>query len=113
MARKPMITRTITTTRANVLCMDIVRCEAENKVIDLPRTFADSKKLLDACKAVIDTAELKAVAIVDQTVVEKLYGMSEQDFMAHSVELDPVTRKPLDTTDTTDATDASDNGAEE
>lgn len=96
MARKPMVTRTFKSTKANVLCMDIVAGEPFNKLVVLPRTYADDKKLLKAVKEVVETDEVKAVHVVDTTEVETLYGMTEAEFIASAKELDPETRKEIE-----------------
>lgn len=97
MARKPMVTRTIVTTKVNVLCLDINSAEPFNKVVTLPRTYKDEKKLLKKVEEVVNTDEVKAVHIVDKEEVETLYGMTEQDFITNAVILDPTTRKELET----------------
>lgn len=94
MARKPMVTRTITTTKANVLCMDIQTAEPFNKVVTLPRTYKDDKTLMKKVQEVVETDTVKAVHIVDKEEVETLYGMTEQEFIQKAVVLDPETRKP-------------------
>lgn len=96
MARKPMVTRTIVTTKVNVLCLDINSAEPFNKDVTLPRTYKDEKKLLKKVEEVVNTDEVKAVHIVDKEEVETLYGMTEQDFITNSTILDPATRKELD-----------------
>lgn len=96
MARKPMVTRTITTTKANVLCMDIQSAEPFNKVITLPRTYKDDKTLMKRVQEVVETDNIKAVHIVDKEEVETLYGMTEQEFIEKAVVLDPETRKALE-----------------
>lgn len=96
MARKPMVTRTITTTKANVLCMDIQSAEPFNKVITLPRTYKDDKTLMKRVREVVETENIKAVHIVDKEEVETLYGMTEQEFIEKAVVLDPETRKALE-----------------
>lgn len=96
MARKPMVTRTIVTTKVNVLCLDINSAEPFNKVVTLPRTYKDEKKLLEKVEEVVNTDEVKAVHIVDKEEVETLYGMTEQDFITNSTILDPATRKELE-----------------
>ena len=93
MARKPMVTRTIVTTKVNVLCLDIKSAEPFNKVVTLPRTYKDEKKLLKKVEEVVNTDEVKAVHIVDKEEVETLYGMTEQDFITNAIILDPATRK--------------------
>lgn len=96
MARKPMVTRTIVTTKVNVLCLDINSAEPFNKAVTLPRTYKDEKKLLKKVEEVVNTDEVKAVHIVDKEEVETLYGMTEQDFITNSTILDPATRKELE-----------------
>ena len=82
MARKPMVTRTIQTTRCNVLCLNIVEGEPFNKEIILPRTYKDEKAMMKIVEKLINTDDVKAVHIVDSEVHEALYGMTEADFIA-------------------------------
>ena len=96
MARKPMVTRTIVTTKVNVLCLDIQSAEPFNKVVTLPRTYKDEKKLLKKVEEVVNTDDVKAVHVVDKEEVETLYGMTEQDFITNATILDPTTRKELE-----------------
>ena len=96
MARKPMVTRTIVTTKANVLCLDINSAEPFNKVVTLPRTYKDEKKLLKKVEEIVNTNDVKAVHVVDKEEVETLYGMTEQDFITNATILDPTTRKELE-----------------
>ena len=96
MARKPMVTRTIITTKANVLCLNIITGEPFNKVVTLPRTYKDDKSLLKMVSAVINNDEQKAVHIVDKEEIETLYGMSEQDFIENAKILDKDTRKAIE-----------------
>ena len=89
MARAPQVTRTIQTTHACVLCMDIENREPCNRDVILPRTYKDDNAILKAVKKVIETDNLKAVQVVSSNVQETLYGMSEQDFIAHASVLPP------------------------
>ena len=100
MARKPMVTRTIVTTKVNVLCLDIKSAEPFNKVVTLPRTYKDEKQLLKKVEEIVNTDEVKAVHVVAKTEVETLYGMSEQDFINNAVVLDNETRRPIGETGT-------------
>lgn len=81
MARIPMVTRTIQTTRANVMCLDIERGEPFNKEVILPRTYKDEKAMLKQVEKVVNTPMVKAVHIVGHTVEETRYGMTEQQFI--------------------------------
>ena len=96
MPRKPMVTRTIVTTKVNVLCLDIKSEEPFNKVVTLPRTYKDEKKLLKKVEEVVNTDDVKAVRIVDKEEVETLYGMTEHYFITNAIVLDPATRKEIE-----------------
>lgn len=84
MARTPMVTRTITTTKANVMCLDVQTGEPFNKEITVPRTYKDDETLLKTVKPLIETETVKAVHIVSKATIETLYGMTEQDFIEHA-----------------------------
>ena len=82
MARIPMVTRTIQTTTANVLCLNIKEGEPFNKEVVLPRTYKDEKSMMKVVEKLINTDDVKAVHIVHTEVNETLYGMTEQEFIA-------------------------------
>jgi hypothetical protein len=81
MARLPMVTRTITTTKVNVLCLDIEHAEPYNKVVTIPRTYKDEETILKKVKPLLETESLKVVHVVDTETEETLYGMTEQEFV--------------------------------
>ena len=85
--RKPQVTRTITTTEANVMCLDVMTGEPCNKIFTAPRTYKDEDKLLKYLKATEDTEEVKLVHIVDMQVKETFYGMEEAEFIKHATVL--------------------------
>lgn len=89
MAKKPMVTRTMQTTRVDVLCLDIVNGEPFNESVVLPRTYKDDRALLKAVEKVINDDERKAVHIVSSEGIEKLYGMTEEKFLEVADELPP------------------------
>lgn len=84
MARVPMVTRTIITTKVNVMCLDIETGEPCNRYVVVPRTYKDDEKLLKKVKEVLETETLKPVHIVDKEEIETLYGMAEQEFIEHA-----------------------------
>lgn len=90
--RKPQVTRTIITTKANVMCLNVNTGECENHVFVAPRTYKDNEKLLKVLKASNETDELKLVHIVDVETEETLYGMSEEDFIKSASILPPRTK---------------------
>ena len=89
MARIPQVTRTITTTKANVMCLDIQTGEPCNKEFTAPRTYKNNEKLLKVLKEIEETDELKLVHIVDVTIEETLYGMTEAEFIKYATVLPP------------------------
>ena len=93
MARVPMVTRTITTTKAIVMCVDVEAGEPFNKEVTVPRTYKDNESLLKTVKPIVETETVKAVHIVDKTEIETLYGMTEQDFIEYAEVLPERTTK--------------------
>lgn len=102
MARTPMVTRTIMTTKATVLCMDLSAVAPIEKVLTLPRTYKDEKALMKAVEKAITDENIKPVKIKSTDTIETLYGMSEQDFINSAVILDNETRKPIATDEEAD-----------
>lgn len=89
MARKPMVTRTITTTEATVLCVDIEKGEPFNTTVVLPRTYKDEKNLMKAVESAVNNGSVKAVHVVATKELETLYGMEEGDFIKYATILPP------------------------
>ena len=95
MARKVMVTRTIKSTLVHVLCLDISTAEPCNEDFTLPGTMVDSEGKLKEKAALKIIAEMcsnspvKPVVVLHYEVVEKLYGMDEDTFIANSVVLSP------------------------
>lgn len=81
MARVPQVTRTIMTTKVVAMCANVKEGKLDSVELVLPRTFKDEKSLLKAAQRVIGDDNIKVVAIENATIVETLYGMSEQKFI--------------------------------
>ena len=81
MARVPQVTRTIQTTKVDVLCLNIKEGNPFNQTVTLPRTYKDEKSMLKAVEKLVNSDEVKAVHIVSHEVEETLYGMTEQKFI--------------------------------
>ena len=86
--RERMVTRTINATVATVLSMDIVNAQAKVETIGISGTFKDNTELLKVLKKKYDTSDYNIVAIQNVKTEEKLYGMTESEFMRHAVELE-------------------------
>lgn len=95
MPRTPMVTRTVTTTKATVLCVDTVAEETVTQVVEVPRTYTDDSKLLKVVKKTMD-GTLIPVKVISTETVEMLYGMSEQQFIELAEKLPPRTKVETD-----------------
>lgn len=91
MARTPMVTRTIVTTKATVMCLDVTKGEPFNEVYPMPRTYKDEATLLKKLKAKYESDTVKLVHVVAVETVETLYGMTEQEFIENAKILPPRT----------------------
>ncbi len=100
MARKRMVTRTVTGTEAEVKVVVISKDEITNIKVTVGGEFTDNDKLLKAIKKQTETEDLKVLTIVSTTKIDKCYGMLESEFIKLAKELDPETRKALETEDT-------------
>ena len=81
MARQPMVTRTIQTTVATVLCLDLEKKEPFEKIVKLPRTYKDEKHMMKKIELIVNNEVTKAVHVISTEIEETLYGMSEQKFI--------------------------------
>ena len=115
MARKRMVTRTVTGTEAEVKVVVISKDEITNIKVTVGGEFTDNDKLLKAIKKETETEDLKVLAIVTSTKIDKCYGMLESEFIKLAKELDPETRKALETeeTETEADTEATEETTEE
>ena len=89
MARERMVTRTINFTEVSVISMNIETVTPQHEVIRIAGVFDNDKALLNKLKNRYETDLYKIVAITDTKVIEKLYGMSEEDFIEYAKELPP------------------------
>lgn len=90
MARKPMVTRTMKTTKVYLLCLDVESGEPQNESVILPRTYKSEADMLKKAKEIIETDTLKAVHVVGYEVDAQLYGMTEDKFLANA---DPINKE--------------------
>lgn len=82
MARTPMVTRTIKTTKCKVLCLDLANEQPFVKEVILPRTYKDEKQMMKVITSVVDDENVKAVHVQSADCEETLYGMSEYEFIS-------------------------------
>lgn len=82
--RESKVTRTIKTTEATILCLDIDTAEPFNETFVLPRTYKKDSEILKAANAINDKDNVKLVHVVDVEIKEQLYGMTETEFLKHA-----------------------------
>lgn len=93
MARVRKVTRTISSTKVVVMCVDTETAKVDNYEVEIAGVFSDEKKLMKAITKEVETSTLKPVSIVSKEVVETLYGMDEQKFMEMAEVLPPRDKK--------------------
>lgn len=93
MARSRKVTRTISSTKVVVMCVDTQTAVVENYEVTIAGVYSDDKKLMKAVTKEVETATLKPVSVVSTEVIETLYGMDEQKFIEMAEVLPPRTKK--------------------
>ena len=106
MARKRMVTRTVTGTEAEIQIVTISASEITTIKHTVGGEFTNNDKLLRAIKKEVETDDIKVLQIINTAKIDKCYGMLESEFIKLAKELDPETRKALETEETeTEATE--------
>lgn len=85
MARKNVISRSITTTAVNCLCINTETCEPENKVFLLSGVVKNDEKLLKTLRKNHETPVLKIASVVGLSESTKLYKMDEEFFITNAI----------------------------
>lgn len=105
--RKPMVTRTIISTKVTALCVNPQSAETFEQDFTLSGKIEDKAKALKKVTKDYNSEVCTIVAVRELSPIEALYGMSEADFIAGAVILDPATRKAIEAdTETTEQTNA-------
>lgn len=108
-----MVTRTVTGTEAEVKVVVISKDEITNIKVTVGGVYTDNDKLLKAIKKETETDDLKVLSIVASMKIDKCYGMLESEFIKLAKELDPETRKALETEETETDEEATEETTEE
>lgn len=108
-----MVTRTVTGTEAEVKVVVISNDEITSIKVTVGGEYTDNEKLLKAIKKEAETDDLKVLSIIATAKIDKCYGMLESEFIKLAKELDPETRKALETEDTVADTEATEETTEE
>ena len=89
-----MITRTVVGTHLTAKVVNNESDEIYTKPFIIYGTVDDSKKAVKLVSKLVAENEV-VISVSDLTPIEKLYGVTAEDFMSVAVELDPATRNPL------------------
>ena len=87
MARERMVTRTITTTVAEVTKMDVTTKEVETYEFEVAGKIEDEKDLIKAVLSNLSntlTGRDRVVMCVPVRYIDTLYGMTEADFIKYA-----------------------------
>lgn len=93
MARARKVTRTISSTKVIVMCVNTETAKVNNYEVTIVGTYTDEKKLMKAVTKVVETEKIKPVSVVSTEVIETLYGMDEQKFIEMAEVLQPRDKK--------------------
>lgn len=93
MARTRKVTRTISSTKVIVMCVDTQTAVVDNHEVTIAGVYSDEKKLMKAVSNVVETETIKPVSIISTEIIETLYGMDEQKFIEMAEVLPPRDKK--------------------
>lgn len=89
MRKEKMVTRTVTKTNCEIMCMDIVNAQVIVKDFTLGGKFDSENELLKTCQNLFDTDTFKLVKVSDYSEEEVLLGMPESKFIELAEVLPP------------------------
>ena len=89
-----MVTRTIISTKATCIILDITTNAVSTSDYVVCGTFKKPEAIVKAVQKLLPD-HCKAVHLVQYYEIEELYGMSEDVFIVNAHRLDPATRKPI------------------
>lgn len=81
MPRKPQVTRTLTVTEADVLCLDLMLQKPFHKNVMLAGTFKTEQALMKRIRQMVDSTVTKAVNCTKSQTYQRTYTMPEQEFL--------------------------------
>ena len=89
MKKEKMVTRTINSTKAQVMRVNVKTATVETVTVEVAGKYDDMMELLKAVQIAQDTEETKTVTVITKEDVETLYGMPESVFMRYAEVLPP------------------------
>ena len=89
MKKEKMITRTVTKTTCEIMCMDIENAQVIVKDFTIGGKFDSENELLKTCQNLFDTDTFKLVKVSEYSEEEVLLGMPESKFIELAEVLPP------------------------
>ena len=89
MRKEKMVTRTVTKTNCEIMCMDIINAQVIVKDFTIGGKFDNENDLLKACQKLFDTDTFKLVKVSEFSEEEVLLGMPESKFIEYAEVLPP------------------------
>lgn len=89
MRKEKMVTRTVTKTNCEIMCMDIINAQVVVKDFTIGGKFDGENELLKECQRLFDTDTFKLVKVSEFSEEEVLLGMPESKFIELAEVLPP------------------------
>ena len=93
MARQRMITRTVGITRITAVVLNVNTLDSHVQTFTASGKYEQGTKELKSLLASKNTDDLMWIKAESVVYEEKLYGMTEEEFLTHAKELPPRTGK--------------------
>lgn len=88
-----MVTRTILSTEVKVVTANLSENVLEEVTYNIPGKITNKDKAMNILRKRYTTSSRIPTSVVELTISEKLYGMPEEFFIEHAVELPPRASK--------------------
>lgn len=88
-----MVTRTILSTEVKVVTANLSENVLEEVTYNIPGKITNKDKAMNILRKQYTTSSRIPTSVVELTISEKLYGMPEETFIEHAVELPPRASK--------------------
>jgi hypothetical protein len=88
-----MVTRTILSTEVKAVTANLSENVLEELTYNIPGKITNKDKAMNILRKQYTTSSRIPTLVVELTICEKLYGMPEETFIEHAVELPPRASK--------------------
>lgn len=88
-----MVTRTILSTEVKVVIANLSENVLEEVTYNIPGKITNKDKAMKILRKQYTTLSIIPTTVLELTICEKLYGMPEETFIEHAVELPPRAAK--------------------